>query len=107
MKNGTTFHFVTEGIHQALELARQAARGKDVWIGGGASTIRQYLRERLIDELHIAIAPVLLGQGEALFRDIDLPALGYQCADYAGSEAATHVILNRKDERRPSEGATS
>jgi dihydrofolate reductase len=99
MKNGTIFHFVTEGIHQALELARQAARGKNVRIGGGAGTIRQYLRESLIDELHIAIAPVLLGQGEALFRDLDLPALDYRCADHVGSEAATHVILKRKDER--------
>jgi dihydrofolate reductase len=87
MNNGTIFHFVTAGIHQALESARQAAPGKDVRIGGGADTIRQYLRESLIDELHIAIAPVLLGQGEALFRDLDLPAFGYQCADHAGSEA--------------------
>lgn len=98
MENATTFHFVTEGIHQALELAREAARGEDVRIGGGANTIRQYLREGLIDELHIAITPALLGQGEALFRDLDLPALGYRCVQHAGSEAATHVILERKDE---------
>ncbi|KGO35213.1 MAG: dihydrofolate reductase family protein [Desulfoprunum sp.] len=100
MNNGTIFHFVTAGIHQALESARQAAPGKDVRIGGGADTIRQYLRESLIDELHIAIAPVLLGQGEALFRDLDLPAFGYQCADHAGSEAVTHVILKRMDDRK-------
>jgi len=101
MKNGTIFHFVTQGIHRALDLARQAAGGKDIRIGGGANTIRQYLRERIIDELHIAIAPVLLGRGEALFRDLedlDLPALGYKCADHAGSEAATHIILKRKGE---------
>lgn len=98
MKNGTIFHFITEGIHQALALARQAARGKNVRIGGGVNTIRQYLGEGLIDELHIAIAPVLLGRGEALFRDLDLPALGYQCADRTGSKAATHVILKRKEE---------
>ena len=99
MGNATTFHFVTEGIHHALELACQAAGGKDIRIGGGADTIRQYLRERLIDELHIAIAPVLLGQGEPLFQDLDLPALGYRCAEHAGSEAATHVILKRGEER--------
>ena len=98
MKNGTIFHFVTEGIHHALALARQAAGGKDVWIGGGVNTIRQYLQESLIDELHIAIAPILLGRGEAFFRDLDLPALGYRCADHAGSEAAIHVILKRKEE---------
>lgn len=96
MRNGTIFHFVTAGIHQALELARQAAGGKDVRIGGGVRTIRQYLRERLIDELHIALAPVLLGQGEALFRDLDLPALGYRCTGHTGSEAATHLTLTRK-----------
>lgn len=98
MRNGTIFHFVTEGIHRALESARQAAGGKDVRIGGGADTIRQYLRERLIDELHIAIAPVLLGQGEALFQGLDLPALGYRCAEHAASEAAMHMILKRNDD---------
>ena len=99
MGNATTFYFVTDGIKRALELAREAAQAKDVRIGGGAGTIRQYLREGLIDELHIAIAPILLGQGEALFRDLDLPALGYRCASHAGSEAASHAILTRKDER--------
>ena len=67
MKGGNTFHFVTGGIHEALERARAAAAGKDVRIGGGASTIRQYMKERLIDELHLAVAPVLLGRGESLF----------------------------------------
>lgn len=99
MANKTTFHFVTEGARRALELARQAAGDKDVQIGGGAATIRQFLRQGLIDELHLAISPVLLGEGEALFRDIDLPALGYQVAERTASEAATHVILKRQDKR--------
>lgn len=98
MEGGTTFHFVTGGIHDALERARQAAGGSDVRIGGGANIIRQYLRERLIDELHIAIAPVLLGRGERLFEDVDLRALGYECVEFAASEKATHVVLRRQME---------
>jgi dihydrofolate reductase len=95
MEGGTTFHFVTQGVHDALQRAREAAGGKDVRIGGGASTIQQYLRERLIDELHIAIAPVLLGRGERLFEGVDLRALGYQCVQSVASEQATHVVLRR------------
>jgi dihydrofolate reductase len=95
MEGGTTFHFVTKGIHVALELAREAANGMDVRIGGGAATIRQYLRERLIDELHIAIAPVLLGAGERLFDGIHLPDLGYTCAQHVASQRATHIVLTR------------
>ena len=95
MKGGTTFYFVTEGIHVALERAREAANGMDVRIGGGANTIRQYLRERLIDELHLAIAPVLLGAGERLFDGINLPELGYACTQHVATERATHVVLNR------------
>jgi dihydrofolate reductase len=95
MEGGTTFHFVTGGIHEALERARQAAGGKDVRIGGGASTIRQYLREGLIDELHLAIAPILLGAGEPLFTGIDTRGLGYHVAEHARSDKATHVILSR------------
>jgi dihydrofolate reductase len=95
MEGGTTFHFVTGGIHEALDRAREAAGGKDVRIGGGAATIRQYLREGLIDELHIAISPVLLGTGEPLFEGIDLRALGYECVRFAASEKATHVVLAR------------
>jgi dihydrofolate reductase len=95
MEGGTTFHFVTGGIHEALGRAREAAGGKDVRIGGGAATIRQYLREGLIDELHIAISPVLLGTGEPLFEGIDLRALGYECVRSAASEKATHVVLAR------------
>lgn len=97
MENDTTFHFVTEGIHRALELARSAAGGRDVRIGGGPATIRQYLREGLIDEMHVAISPVLLGDGEPLLQGLDLPALGYRCVEHKASEAATHVILKRKD----------
>lgn len=93
MKGGTTFHFITGGIRDALDRAREAAAGMDVRIGGGPSTIRQYLRESLIDELHIAISPVLLGGGERLFEGVDLRALGYHCVEFAASEKATHVVL--------------
>lgn len=96
MEGGTVFHFITGGIREALDLAREAAAGKDVRIGGGAHTIRQYLREGLIDELHIAIAPVLLGRGEPLFEGLDLRALGYECVQFAGSDKATHVVLRRQ-----------
>ena len=96
MEGGTTFHFVTGGIHEALDLAREAANGKDVRIGGGVNTIQQYLRAGLIDELHIAISPVLLGQGERLYDGIDLRALGYECVQFAASEKAAHVIIRRQ-----------
>ena len=96
MKGGTTFHFVTEGIHAALERARDAAGGKEVRIGGGVSTVRQYLSERLIDELHLAMAPVLLGSGESLFAGLDLPALGYEAAERVVGERATHVFLRKR-----------
>lgn len=95
MEGGTTFHFVTGGIHEALERAREAAGGLDVRIGGGADTIRQYLRARLIDELHLAISPVLLGRGERLFEGLDMRELGYGCAEFVASEKATHVVLRR------------
>jgi dihydrofolate reductase len=98
MEGNTIFHFITGGIHEALEHARKAANGLDIRIGGGASTIQQYLRARLIDELHVAIAPVLLGRGERLFEGVDLPALGYECVQFTGSEKATHVVLRRKRE---------
>jgi dihydrofolate reductase len=96
MEGGTTFHFVTGGIHEALDRAREAADGRDVQIGGGASTIQQYLRAGLIDELHVAVAPVVLGRGERLFEGVDLPALGYECVQFVGSEKATHVVFDRK-----------
>ena len=96
MAGDTTFHFVTGGIREALERAREAAGGMDVRVGGGPNTIQQYLRESLIDELHIAIAPVLLGGGERLFEGVDLRALGYECVEFVASEKATHVVLRHQ-----------
>ena len=96
MEGDTTFHFITGGIREALDRAREAAGGQDVRIGGGANTIQQYLREGLIDELHVAIAPVLLGRGEGLFEGVDLRALGYECVEFMGSENATHVVLRHQ-----------
>jgi dihydrofolate reductase len=96
MDGGTTFHFVTGGPLEALARAREAAAGRDVRVGGGAATIQQYLREGLIDELHLAIAPVLLGRGEPLFQGLDLRALGYQCVESVASPKATHVVLRRQ-----------
>ncbi len=96
MEGGTTFHFVTEGPEVALERARAAAGGKDVRVGGGVNTIQQYLRLRLIDEMHIAISPVLLGAGEQLFEGINLPALGYACTRHENTSLATHVVLTRQ-----------
>lgn len=95
MEGGTIFHFVTGGAEEALERARKAANGKDVRIGGGADTVRQYLRAGQIDELHIAISPILLGRGEHLFEGIDLRSLGYGCVQRVSSELATHVVLER------------
>jgi dihydrofolate reductase len=96
MEGGTTFHFVTEGPVAALELAREAAGGKDVRVGGGVNTIQQYLRERLIDEMHIAISPVLLGSGERLFEGVNLPASGYACVKHEATARATHLIFSRQ-----------
>jgi len=95
MKGGTTFHFVTDGIHAALERARAAAGAQDVKIGGGVSTVRQYLQAGLIDEMHFAISPVLLGQGEAMFEGLDLPALGYRVMESIPTDLATHVVIGR------------
>jgi dihydrofolate reductase len=96
MEGGTTFHFVTDGIEAALARAQEAAGSKDVRVGGGASTIRQYLSARLIDEMHIAISPILLGGGEPLFAGMDLPALGYEVTEHVASEAATHIVISKK-----------
>ncbi|HYD14561.1 MAG TPA: dihydrofolate reductase family protein [Allosphingosinicella sp.] len=95
MNGGTIFHFVTGGIHEALDRAREAAGGKDIRLGGGTATIREYLAAGLLDELHLAVAPVLLGKGEALFAGLDLPALGYRVRETVPGEGATHVILER------------
>jgi dihydrofolate reductase len=96
MAGGTTFYFVTDGIHAALEQARAAAGGRDIRLGGGVSTIRQYLLAGLIDELHLALRPVLLGKGEHLFHGIDTRALGYECKDVVRGERATHVFLRKR-----------
>jgi dihydrofolate reductase len=96
MAGGTTFHFVTGGIEEALHFAQQAAGDKDVKIGGGVSTVRQYLQAGLIDSLHFAIAPVALGQGEAIFQGLDLPALGFIVMEHQATEYATHVLLEKR-----------
>ena len=95
MAGGTTFHFVTEGIEAALDRARAAAGGRDVRIGGGVATIRQYLQAGLVDEMHLVIAPVLLGTGEHLLAGIDLPALGFACTERTCTDKATHLVLTR------------
>jgi dihydrofolate reductase len=97
MEGGTTFHFV-KGIHPALELAKDAADGKDVRLGGGVGTIRQYLEAKLIDEMHIAISPILLGAGEHLFNGINMLELGYQCAEHVATDNALHFILRKRVE---------
>jgi dihydrofolate reductase len=86
---------VTEGIHRALELAKAAAKGQDVRLGGGAASIRQYLQAKLVDEIHFAVSPVLLGSGESLFAGLDLPKLGYRVAEHVVTPAATHVVLRQ------------
>ena len=96
MQGGTTFYFVTDGIESALRQARAAAGNKDVRIGGGAATVRQYLQAKLIDELHLAVSPVLFGRGENLYAGLDLPALGYECVESVAGERATHLTLRRK-----------
>jgi dihydrofolate reductase len=93
MDGGTTFHFVTDGIHPALRRATEAANGRDIQLMGGVSTIRQYLREGLIEEVHFAIAPILLGSGEHLLGGIDVPKLGYRCTEHVATANATHVVL--------------
>ncbi|MBI5838252.1 MAG: dihydrofolate reductase [Candidatus Eisenbacteria bacterium] len=96
MEGDTTFHFVTEGIHAALDRARKAAGGRDVRIGGGVATVQQYLRAGLVDELHLALSPVLLGTGENLFGGLDMRSLGYKCVERVSTEHATHVVLRSR-----------
>jgi dihydrofolate reductase len=96
MAGGTEFRFVTAGMHAALEQARAAAGGRDVRLGGGVATVRQYLRAGLIDELHLVSRPVLLGTGEHLFEGIDMHALGYECAKQVAGERATHIFLRKR-----------
>ena len=95
MEGGTTFHFVQDGIEAALRHAEDAANGRDVRLGGGVATIRQYLQAGLIDEMHIAISPVLLGEGENLFAGIDAKKLGYRCTEQVGTMKATHMMISR------------
>jgi dihydrofolate reductase len=95
MSGGTVFHFVTDGIHAALKRATEAANGRDIRLGGGVATIRQYLRAGLVDEMHLAVSPVLLGCGEHLFGDIDAAKLGYRCSEHVPSAKATHVVLSK------------
>jgi dihydrofolate reductase len=97
MKGGTTFQFVTDGIDSAVQRAKGAANGRDVRIGGGAATIQQCLRARLIDELHLAIRPILMGSGENLFAGVDMAALGYRCTESTASEHAMHVVLKKQN----------
>jgi len=96
MAGGTTFHFVTDGIHSALKQAKNAAADRDVRLGGGVSTVRQYLSEGLIDELHLAIVPVLIGKGEHLLGGLNLPSLGYECMERVEGTRATHVVLRKR-----------
>jgi dihydrofolate reductase len=96
MAGGTTFHFVTDGIHAALQRAADAAGGRDIRLGGGVATIRQYLQARLIDEMHLAMSPTLLGAGEPLFAGLDLPKLGYRCSSHVPTPNATHVVLTKQ-----------
>jgi dihydrofolate reductase len=95
MEGGTTFHFVTDGIHAALNRAKAAAQGRDVRLGGGVATIRQYLTAGLIDELHLVVSPVLLGRGEHLFAGIDASSLGYTCREHVPTDRVTHVVLTK------------
>lgn len=95
MEGGTVFHFVTDGIEAALDRAGAAAGGRNVKIGGGVSTVRQYLQAGLVDEVHFVISPVVLGQGEAMFAGLDLPALGFRVTEHTATEAATHITLAR------------
>src|SRR5690606_6764165 len=96
MEGGTIVHFVTDGIEGALARAKESAGTREVRAGGGAATIRQYLNARLIDEMHIVVSPVLLGDGEPLFAGMDVPRLGYEVTDSISSEKVTHVVLSKK-----------
>ena len=96
MRGGTEFRFVTGGIHDALAQAKAAAGGRDVRLGGGVATVREYLRAALVDDLHLAVGPVLLGAGEHLMHGLDLRALGYECTKQVAGERATHVFLRKR-----------
>jgi dihydrofolate reductase len=95
MEGGTVFHFVTDGIHAALERARDAAGSRDIRVGGGVATVREYLKAGLVDEVHLVISPILLGSGEHLFAGVDMRKLGFHCAEHVATPNATHVVLAR------------
>lgn len=97
MEGGTIFHFLTDGINSALEKAFESANGKDVRLGGGVSTIRQYLKAQLIDELHLAVSPVILGSGENLFSNLDLRSLGYKCTKNISTDKAMHLVIKKSN----------
>lgn len=97
MEGGTTFYFVTDGIHSALKQAKAAANGKDIRLGGGVETVRQYIKEGLIDEMHLAVSPIVLGKGENLFSGIDLPSLGYKVIEHKATDAATHIVITKNN----------
>jgi dihydrofolate reductase len=96
MKGGTTFHFVTEGIHEALRRAKESAKEKDVRLGGGVATVRQYLKAQLVDEMHLAVRPILLGSGEHVLSGLNLAELGYTCSEFQSTPNAAHVVLKKK-----------
>jgi len=96
MSGETRFHFVTDGIRAALQRATDAAKGRDVRLGGGVATIQQYMRAGLVDEMHVTISPVLLGSGERLFADVDAPKLGYQCVAHVATPGATHLTIAKR-----------
>lgn len=100
MQGGTVFHFVTDGIQSALRQARAAAGDKDIRIGGGTATVRQFLEARLIDEMHLALRPIFMGQGENLWQGLDMSALGYECAEQVVGERAVHLFVRRKGGER-------
>jgi dihydrofolate reductase len=95
MKGGTTFYFVTDGVESAYAQAREAAGGKDMRLGGGVATVREFLEAGLVDEMHLAIAPVLLGSGESLFAGLDLARLGFRCVEHVPTQLTTHVVLRK------------
>jgi dihydrofolate reductase len=96
MEGGTTFHFITDGPEEALRRARAAAKDKDIRIGGGVATVREYLKANLIDEMHLAVSPIVLGRGEHLLQGIDLKALGFEPTEHVGTAKASHHVLTRK-----------
>ena len=95
MEGGTTFHFITDGINAALEKASDSANGKDVRLGGGVNTIRQYLKAQLLDELNLVLSPIILGSGENLYLNLDLTSLGYKCIKHISSDKAMHLVIKK------------